>query len=152
MIFHGNSLYPEQVHVPLLIRLPGAGRGGSEVDGPVSLTWIPATVGAVTGHAPGFPGGSLLNPDSGSAALAEVGFRPQVPRAWPTAHGWLKTLITERWQYTRQQDGRVELFDRQADPGSDHDLSKEPTLTPVVTELQSRLDPFLPAALAAGRP
>src|SRR5207245_4744252 len=41
---HGLFLYREAVHVPLVLRLPGAARGGTRIAGTVAQIDIPATL------------------------------------------------------------------------------------------------------------
>jgi hypothetical protein len=49
LFFHSNSLYPQLIHVPLLIRYPGQIPAGSRVTTPVSLCDVGATVLALSG-------------------------------------------------------------------------------------------------------
>jgi len=141
MIYHGGSLYPEQIHVPLLLRLPGGSARGTVIDSPVSLIQIPATVMAVTGRAvKNFPGRSLLDAGAPGAVVSEVWFRPLVPATWPSARGGLRTLITPQWQFIRHDDGTLELYDRVNDPGSTRNLSNDPGHAAALATLRTGLD------------
>ena len=141
MIYHGGSLYPEQLHVPLVFRLPNAARAGTVVSAPVSLMQIPATVAEITGRAlTRFPGPSLLGTSPSSKVLAEVGFRPLVPKSWPAGRGGLRTLITAEWQFIRNDDGTVELFHRASDPSSIHNLAGDLRRAAALAGMRAGLD------------
>jgi arylsulfatase A-like enzyme len=142
-VYHGHSLYLHQVRVPLIIRAPGITHAGVRENSPVGLERIPTTIAHTLGISSPFPGPPLLDVGDGgarAAALAEVGQRNGVPRSWPTASGWLRAVMTDRWQFILGQDGRMELYDLQADPGQQHDLSRARDLSPVTHQLRAELD------------
>lgn len=147
LIGHGNSLYLEQVRVPLLVRFPPRIRAGSREPRPVSLTQLPATaleLLAIGG--PSFPGTPLFGsaPAVGTGPpLAEVSRRPLVPPSWPTARGWLKSVLTDRWQLILLESGEVELYDVRSDPRELRNLAGTPAMAGVLTELRSSLAPAL---------
>ncbi|HTQ81290.1 MAG TPA: sulfatase-like hydrolase/transferase [Thermoanaerobaculia bacterium] len=70
---HGQSVYEEQVHVPLLLRWDGHFPAGSRIQGTVRLLdLLPTLVAAAGGPAdPSLEGGNLLPVLSGKAKLAE---------------------------------------------------------------------------------
>ena len=49
---HGHTLYQSLLHVPLVVRLPKAVRGGSRIAEPVSLVDLPATLLGLSGLPP----------------------------------------------------------------------------------------------------
>jgi arylsulfatase A-like enzyme/cytochrome c-type biogenesis protein CcmH/NrfG len=59
---HGLLLYNEDIHVPLLVKLPSAARAGATVDAPVQLADVTPTVAALLGLKPAaeWKGVSLL--------------------------------------------------------------------------------------------
>ncbi len=65
-LIHGNTMYNEVVHVPLLLRLPGDKRGGTRVSTPVSLVDVAPTLLSLSGKKTKIPeawrGISLLKP------------------------------------------------------------------------------------------
>jgi arylsulfatase A-like enzyme len=76
---HGRTLYQEQIHVPLLIRFPGAYAGGRVVSAVVrQIDIVPTILDALGAGAPAdLPGRSLLpaiasEPDTAIEAAAET--------------------------------------------------------------------------------
>ena len=145
---HGNSLYRPSLRVPLLIRLPGAARGGTVVTTPVSLRSIPATVVDALGLAEGspFPGRSLL------AAAAErdpiLSELNAVSRAlaWaPIAKGDMRSLIYGPYHYIRDGDRTEQLFDVEHDPNETSDLARGSAARRVLEHLRATLDSMLAA-------
>ncbi|MBI2212031.1 MAG: sulfatase-like hydrolase/transferase [Acidobacteria bacterium] len=111
---HGVFLYREAVHVPLIVRLPGAMRGGERVKELVQLIDVAPTIASVTGVRPATPfaGHSLLD--------TSVGERPTSVYSetlYPRLHlGWseLRALTDARYQYIEAPT--PELYDLVADP------------------------------------
>lgn len=164
LMYHGHSLYPEQIHVPLLLRYPSAIRAGTRISTPVSNQQIPATVAEIADLREGsFLGSSLLNvtETGGETVLAEVGQRSLVTANWPTSRGWSASLITDRWQMIRGESGSVEVLDldrggqpaadpRAAQAAADSLLRADRTFHTSATGLDWRsleLFPWLPRAL-----
>ncbi len=132
MVYHGHSLYRDQLHVPLIVWLPGTTYDGVEVPRPVGVHQIPATVMDLLGIADHpFPGSSLLDVETVSdTVLSEVARRSIVPSFWPTSYGSVASLGTERWHYILKENGEEELYDIVADPGELLDLAPQnPDLT-----------------------
>ncbi|MEO6445546.1 MAG: sulfatase [Gemmatimonadaceae bacterium] len=114
---HGNSLYLELLHVPLLIRAPGRVPGGVRVPEVVSLRDVPATLLDLAGiPGSGIPGYSLapLWRDSAAAlvspALAEAEHPANQRNAWPTSYGPMKSVVTAGYHYIRRGDGQERVF------------------------------------------
>ncbi len=118
---HGVLLYRETIHVPLLIKLPGARRGASRIAAPVALTDIFPTVAALLG----------LPAPPGLAGFPIVTAQEKLPvrriyseTLYPRLHlGWsdLAALEDDRYQYIEAP--RSELYDMVADPAERHDLA-----------------------------
>ncbi len=125
MIYHGNGLHRDQVHVPLIIRYPPVVASGVRDSTAVGIHQIPATVMELAGLSTQvFPAPSVFSgADREIPVLAEVGFRPQVPASWPTARGWVKSLTTARWHFIRHEEGDQELYDLTNDPGENINLA-----------------------------
>ncbi|MGH9385398.1 MAG: sulfatase [Vicinamibacterales bacterium] len=134
LLEHVNSLYPALLHVPLVIVSP-PNPGGRQIDRPVSLRNVPATIFELIGlHDPvGFPGRPILwrddsvGSDDGEIVLAEAprSTERSLPEWYPTRRGALKSVVFQGWQYILNiGDGTEELFDLQSDPESDSNLAE----------------------------
>lgn len=109
---HGILLYRWALHVPLLVKLPGAARAGTRVTAPVETIDLLPTVARLVGlTAPsGLRGRSLL--DAGGEPR-----RIYAETSYPRTHlGWseLRALVDERWHYI--EGARRELYDVVVDP------------------------------------
>ncbi|GMV10202.1 MAG: hypothetical protein AMXMBFR55_19360 [Gemmatimonadota bacterium] len=156
---HGSSLYLPEVHVPLLVRLPGKAMRGCVVSDWVSLRDIAATISELTPLGRGaFPGSSLLSrcrtavsgavanggaeaaSDAvGSPALSLVRARRHLKPWYPAASGDIRGLMEGRFTLLEHEDGRVELFDVDADPGQQHDLARIPSVAADRARLEGEL-------------
>ncbi len=143
-LLHGQGLYQELMHVPLLVREPGQTRG-RRVDTPVSLVDVPVTVLSFCGlPTAGFDRGGgldLLDPAMGSAGerpilMAATGL--QTTTALPGL-GPKRGLRLGSWKYIEfLSEDRIELFDLSKDPAEMHDLaSSHPH---IVASIASQLD------------
>ena len=130
MFGHGNSVFTEELHVPLVIRGPGIAPG-VRVPGVVSLRNIAATIGDVA-RVPDalwpLPGHSLashwkegrLRSDT---ALAEIDQLPREGRPWfPVRRGNVRTIVAWPYQVITVAND-VELYDLSTDPEQHHDLA-----------------------------
>jgi arylsulfatase A-like enzyme/Flp pilus assembly protein TadD len=151
---HGFFLYDETIHVPLLIKLPGAASAGKDsatkssagtkIDNRVGLVDVlPTILQAVNIPVPPeVQGESLLGmlmPKSAPDASAD---RPAYAETdYPQrAYGWspLRALRTGKYLYIKAP--RQELYDQSADPKAEHDLSSASTA--VTSTLAGQLDRF----------
>ncbi|MEJ7638331.1 MAG: sulfatase [Singulisphaera sp.] len=92
---HGKSLYRPELHVPLMVLMPGRVPPGRVVREPVSLRDLPATVASLLGptSVSRFPGSSWARyweptrrgPAEGRSALAEVDRQEELPGPPPPA-------------------------------------------------------------------
>lgn len=123
---HGQTLYEEQLRVPLLVRLPGAGRQGSRIGAPVSLVDVFPTIADLAGIDPpaGIDGRSL----TGAIRGRDLPRREMFPYLdYPP---WrLEALISGELKIIRplppNPEGEPELFDLANDPGERRDLADE---------------------------
>jgi arylsulfatase A-like enzyme len=153
LLYHGHSLYSDQVNVPLVVSWPAGGIGTARRVDPVGLNQIPATVAQVAGLPTLFPGRSLLAvPDtSGAPIVLGVGRRSVVPFGWPSSRGWIAGLVTARWRYLEQEDGTARLYDPIADPGDLTDLGQSAQWADTVWDFHAKLAAINPASgLAPG--
>jgi len=132
---HGILLYRETVHVPLLVKLPGARRAGSTVDRPVGLADVFPTALEIAGApaSSGISGVSLL---SDAPALGDRSIYSET--MYPRYHyGWreLAALTNAAFEYIHAAPD--ELYDLRADPAQTKNLA--PSLPPAFRSLRNAL-------------
>lgn len=155
---HGSSLYLPEIHVPLIIRLPGSSDRGCRIGDWVTLRDLPATLmeaANIRGDA-SFPGQSLLHrcgssPDTLlSPVLSESEDRAHLPEWYPASAGAMRSLMLGNMHYIRIGDAKEQLFDVGADPMELRDLSEAPASAEILLKARramndtgpgSRLDP-----------
>jgi arylsulfatase A-like enzyme/Flp pilus assembly protein TadD len=156
---HGFFLYDETIHVPLLIKLPGAASAGNDsagekIDNRVGLVDVlPTILQAVKIPVPQeVQGESLLGMMMPKSVPAESAGPSATPDASPdratyaetdypqNTYGWspLRALRTGKYLYIKAP--RQELYDESADPKAEHDLSSASTA--VTSTLAGQLDAF----------
>ncbi len=122
---HAHSLYPELLHVPLVICWPGHVPEDLRITRPVSLASLAATLLELVpgGADPRFPQPPLsrLWQEPASTVdwpfpVAELRSKPYYPAVTPAHYGSLKTLITPKWQLILNSGLPAELYDRIKDP------------------------------------
>ena len=113
---HGNSLYADLLHVPLVIFGPGI-PARTRVDVPVSLRELPATAAAWAGIGPTthrFPGSDLAGTwqrDTKAASTVDPGATLEVKAAsgFGTAT-YDRSMVVDSLQYIRRLKGQEELY------------------------------------------
>ena len=166
---HGESLYRPEIHVPLLIIVPGRGNSRQIVRETVSLRDLPATITDLVGmknDAP-FPGTSLarlwrdvrhegsrqFRDDDGAISELE-GLNPTYPSKGrsPATRGSLVSLAEDDYVYIRNEgDGREQLFHESTDPDEQVNLAKIEAMRPRLERLRRRLNQLRPTPLRAAR-
>ncbi|MCK6482363.1 MAG: sulfatase, partial [Planctomycetes bacterium] len=122
---HGQSLFRELVHVPLLLRAPRGGPGaGRRIATPVSLVDVAPTVAALAGVATSarFSGRSLLPLLEGESpppvpVFAEIAAGPVGSRAVVLG----PEVFIEAWKGGSRWEG---LYDLRSDPGQARNLAE----------------------------
>jgi len=143
---HGQTLYQEVLHIPLVLRLPGGRRGGQRIEAPVQLVDLHRTLlelaglGARAAPADALPGDARPLPldaatATGHAAYAQLdldGHRAEM-------------IFGEPWKYVRPLPGQPSqarrtdaLFDLSAERGEYGDERAEKP--EVVARLRAQLD------------
>jgi tetratricopeptide (TPR) repeat protein len=121
---HGIFLYREALQVPLLLKLPGSGLGGTSVAAPAQLVDVAPTLLALAGRPvpEGLDGGSLLDLRKEDAPARDLYAETWYPRLH---FGWseLTSLIRDRSHLL--QAPRPELFDLAADPGETKNILEQ---------------------------
>ena len=152
---HGESLYAQEIHVPLVIVPPAGRRAARKVREPVSLRDLPATILDVVGLAgrSSFPGRSLAplwrDRASGSNPTAETGPvlselpspSPDDPNRGrsPARKGPLVAIAEGNFVYIRNMgDGAEELYNEREDQGETRDLGHDPASRPTLERLRRR--------------
>jgi arylsulfatase A-like enzyme len=151
-----------EIHVPLVLSLPGRLPEASRVREPVSIRDVPATVmqlvnlPASSGTTlPGasltrfFDGGSDRSP-GGSEVVSEA---PLAELLRP-ARGWIvqRSINLGDFHYIRFQDGREELYNLAIDPQEQRDLSRDPAHAPQLDATRAALEAHTSAGSAARSP
>ena len=154
--YHGQALYWELIHVPLVIRYPGHVPAGVRADVPVTNSTIPATVMELLGQGEGktFPGPSLSafwktpasEPNSPDvlSEVAEHNIITDESKAIgklvaTTADGPMKSVVTTRWHLIVHKELGDQLYDWVHDPGEVNNLIYTQLGQQVTRELSARL-------------
>jgi arylsulfatase A-like enzyme len=136
VIGHLFSMHRSTLHVPLLVRYPGAFDGGSAVDEVVRLEDVAPTLLELCGVAPidGADGASLTGGLRGRVARGVFGEQThamdQIARAFPGADlsiytTSMRSVFDGRLHLIRHSTGRDELYDVRRDPGEVNDLAPQ---------------------------
>ncbi len=116
---HGQSLHEELVRSPLLVRAPGVFPAGAQVDQIVSLVDLTPTVLEVLGVAPmsDLEGLSLVAAVQGHQAL-------NPPCAISERQDLERSIRLGRYKLIATEDAPDQLYDVEADPNEEKDLSE----------------------------
>jgi arylsulfatase A-like enzyme len=153
---HGESLYRNEIRVPLLIVPPDRKKTQAVVPDSVSLRDLPATIVDLVGLRDGAPfsGRSLArfwhdspsrtDADTADGALSELPrpnpFNPNQGRS-PGHRGPLISVGDGDFVYIRnERDGTEEFFNERNDPGELHNLAHVAAMQPMLDRLRRRLD------------
>jgi len=121
MIGHGDSLYPEQLHVPLMLRFPDGWRAGERETAPTSHIHLPPTILDAVGLGAGlegttFAGESMLRGPSDMPIYAWR-YRDGERHLFALRVG--DELVVEgEYDLARPEAGAPEIYDLGKDPGA----------------------------------
>lgn len=144
---HGGGVHSTQSRVPLLIVPPGW-RGSLNVDAPVSLRDLAATIVEATRLPAGsLPGVSLsrhwtrtrADGAASSPILVEVAEYSRLTDWYPSSGGSLQSVVADGMAYTVQEGGREWLYDLALDPQEQVDVSKDPSYADRLSRLRDAL-------------
>ena len=134
--FHGQSIYEELAHVPLIIHFPGGEYGGRRIARPVSLVDLMPTILDLTGRSGMCEGcrGTSLVPllngkyDTGDLTVPIPAIRLNhgfYYRPFKENRGDLNVVIRrDQWKgIWNDEPGTLELYDLAADPGEQSDVN-----------------------------
>jgi choline-sulfatase len=148
MYFHGQTLYRELIHVPLMFRVPGG--APRMVDDVVQMIDLAPTITALFGVAPpkSWQGRSLVpvlagKPLDPKPAFAELLRAPD----WDHEGKSMVSADGKRHVFYRISDSRWEIYDLDADPDEKTNLVDT---DPRSKELQQELAAWMEGPLAAG--
>ena len=117
---HGDTVYQELTHVPLIVRAPGLLPQGHVVNADVEMMDMAPTLLDLAGAKPDpkMQGASLV-----PLALDEIGASP---RAAMTVDGQVaRGLKVARYRLVHKGPGRMELYDELADPREQKDVAAD---------------------------
>jgi len=144
---HGNSLYLETLHVPLILVWPGKVPAGARIPQVVGLEQIPATVQELLAL-PGenFSGDSLSKlwfgteqSPGGATVVSEISQLKEGRPTYPTwSSGW-KSLVTPDWHFLLSDSGGTELYAWREDPKELRNLVETEEGRATVKQLQAQL-------------
>lgn len=125
-LLHGDTLFEEEIHVPLIIRLPGASPTPKKIDAPVSNRDIFATILDITGIEPDEPiPGRSLRPYWTPGAKRE----PEPIYFELDWNGYWKGVRNGNWKFltggTGKPVSKQYLFDLSKDPKEKQNLHLE---------------------------
>jgi arylsulfatase A-like enzyme len=115
-LLHGETLYDEVLHVPLIIKVPGVGSGKRVKELTQTVDILPTILDLLHIPIPHHAQGVSLLPyinDEGRAPLREYVYG-QLP--------YMATLRSKEWKFSKHDNGNKELFDLIADPGEQNNL------------------------------
>ncbi len=126
--FHGNSLYEQVLHVPLIFFAPG--EPPARVSQQVSLRNLPRTLLTLAdvAGADSFPGTSLVplwrnQPEpAGNPVLAELDQEIGVTTVLLQSHGPMKSVVNDSLHIIRDGDGRLSVFRYRSDVFEEQNL------------------------------
>jgi len=143
----GRMLYEPVLHVPLVVKLPGAARPRGDRTGPVQLVDVLPTVVAAAGAVlpKGVQGEPLLQVTH--ASIAEEDINPfLVSRYGENYDRGIRVVYDGNYKLISTSRGQQMLFDLQDDPGETRDLAREQPER--VAALRQRLEATLGGTVA----
>ena len=160
---HGEYLYQPVLHIPLILRMPGTVPDGRRVDSLAQNIDIAPTILSLLGidRLQSVDGRPLFLAAENATAprepapgrplvFAESDFQlihPENPRYFLSGpEGKWSSVSDGRYKLIhipRRGDELLELYDLEADPGEEHDLSDDPALDSLRTELLRELKRFV---------
>jgi len=158
LFLHANSLYPNEIHVPLILSWPGRIAAGRRLAQPVTNAALPATLMDLIGAdvRGSFPGPSLAKAWDAAKTpewpppIAEVEQIPWQPESAPAHHGSIKSLVGPRWQYVEHEKWGAEFYDLRNDPQAMRNLAQKAELQAFVAQSQLELRRRLQQLLVEG--
>jgi arylsulfatase A-like enzyme len=143
---HANSLYLEEIHVPLVLWSPGRVPAGFRSDAPVSNVTVPATILDLIGAEaePAFrqPSLSAFWQDPSAARpwpISEMEHWPWNLETSPSHYGAIRSVLSPEYHYIRNDSLGTELYRWREDPLEAVDLASDESLRLALDELEEAL-------------
>jgi len=151
---HGQTLFTQAVHVPLLLFWPGR-LPAARVSTPVGLAQLPATIMDLLHQESPFPGTSVAPLWRGDSLPASA-VASMVTRPWPSgvrddvnAPHALESVQVGRYHYIRQPGDAMELlYDQATDPLESRNLARQEEASSLIRSLRDSLAAAMPAPRA----
>lgn len=149
---HGNSLYLQTLHVPLVILFPGKVPQQTVIQQPVSLRNVPSTIlDLLDLHEPHPFGPSLTrfwrtNTGKGNSddlLLSDLSQGVGVQPWYRNASGEMHSLVIGTQHYIKNGNGSEELYDLVNDPFETHDLMSTNQSDPLTEQFRITLQKTL---------
>jgi arylsulfatase A-like enzyme len=148
LFLHGNTLYRNEIQVPLIVSWRGRIPAGARIEQPVTNAALPATVMDLIGvdDRARFPGPSLAlawkAPQSRNwpDPIAEVEEIPWLQKTAPASQGSIKSLVGIPWQYVEHEKWGAEFYDWRNDPEALHNLAHQPAMQSEIGRFRRALD------------
>lgn len=150
---HASSLYPQQLHVPLIIRAPGRVPAGESIPEFVTLRDLPATILAMGPGTEDLPGQSLTRfwdaggigtqrPASPLLATITNGFWKESSK--PTVRQGMRSIVVNGHEVIEDviAPASFELFDLRRDPRGEIDLAHDSASRDVLSTGRALLRPI----------
>jgi arylsulfatase A-like enzyme len=150
LFYHGNSLYRDLLHVPLIVRYPREVRAGGRVSCAVDLQSLAATTVSLAGVQQGAPfsgtamHGGWMAQHADPACDDGVAFSELIKWPWSSQEdAEKKSVATRDWHLIVGEDGELQLYRLDQDPDEHENLAetaegKEPLRT-LGAHLQQRI-------------
>lgn len=155
---HGNTLFAQVLHVPLLVVYPRSVPAGITVSEPVTLRDVPATILDLagrgnTGTLPGRTLARFWTPDPAEPpSLVEespiLSFVSKGIRRSPFVD--IHSLVQDGYHFIRYADGRQRLFDIRSDIEEEHDLAGSAEHVEVLERMGRALEKQIRGSVDAG--
>ena len=144
---HGNSLYIQTLHVPLMFLFANRIPAGTRVSEQVSLRDLPSTVSTLAGLATAFPGQPMtrlwsrdgLQAGSNSPILSEIDKAIRRQPSEPLSRGDMKSLVFDSLHLILNGDGIMELYNHLKDPAEADDLAVLPGAADEIARMRQLL-------------
>ncbi len=145
-LHHGQDLYDETTHVPLVLRYPRAAPAGRRVAEVVTLRDVAATIQALAapGETPTLPGVPLSRTWTGGAAagspvIARMNHSPHLSDASPASKGPAHAVFLEGHVVLLDGTGGAEVYAYPEDWEQRHDLAATPAAADLIARARATL-------------
>jgi arylsulfatase A-like enzyme len=158
LAYHGNSLYRQVLHVPLIFVWPGTIPSNVRISQPVSLRSLAATILDLTGvvktsFVPGKSLASTWNQSNGEGSASSDPILSEAQQSednqrddrGPTNDGPMRSIVADGYHLiVNLGNDRIELFNADDDPEESRDLAHLQESAPIIEKLSATLQQAFP--------